>query len=205
MKKIIFSILIFLLTSQGWCQSGAVLSGAVVVGAGGSAAAGSCGIIGDNVDSGSANTSDSGQVHVLTRFAAGCSGTLTTAYLIHGDTTDASAKLCVYTSDGTDIWTTDTARVLVGCSTQIVGGTSTGWKSGAMGGGSVTNGSYYWLVLAVEGSAGWSRKNKGNAGMTLWYKNDSNWYTTPPDPGTNTGFGAASNWGTIPMYITIIP
>ncbi len=42
MRKIILSILIFLLTSQGWCQSGAVLSGAEVVGAG--VSAGACGI-----------------------------------------------------------------------------------------------------------------------------------------------------------------
>jgi len=110
--------------------------------------------------------------------SADCTGTLYQAYLYHNNATASNAKVGIYADDGNS--TPDENDTSVVVSDSITGGTSTGWKtSSASLGGSVTNGSNYWICTMVE-SGGNTFVAKSGDGAGAYYILSSGFYASPP-------------------------
>lgn len=80
-------------------------------------------------------------------FSASGSGTLETGYILHNSTNLDRTKICVYLDDGDSL--PDTGDTLVGCSASIES-TAVEEVSGAFSGGSISQGSSYWIVIAPD-------------------------------------------------------
>lgn len=139
------------------------------------------------------------------RSTADCSGTLEDAYIYHNDTNESSVKVCVYVSTNADL-ASDSSASLVGCSPAIAGGSSTGYKTGSIGSGGVTNGNYYWVAIFKQnGGNNWVTTRGAAAGKTLWSKSASGYYDSIPDPLPSTGWTANANYGDPSVYVQIGP
>lgn len=111
------------------------------------------------------------------RAQADCTGTLEAAYINHLNTTAAGAKVCVYASSAS---TPQSADAKIGCSGEILSGTTTGWKTGSIGSGSVTSGNYYWVVIAISGALDNWNLGYGSTG-TIYYNPVATFsYSSPP-------------------------
>jgi len=181
--------------------------GTMVIGSGGTVTLGTYtqlpgGNLGtDNID---------GVIESLAKNRADCwavqapaSGTLTAAYVAHGNTSEATAKVCVYSHDGD---APDAGDVKLGCSGAVTS-SSVEWATSNMDGGAVTTGLNYYMCLFVDdGSANTFSVDKSSTNTTIYYKTSSGFYDTPGD----TLFNASKGWNnyTAPqrsVYVTITP
>ena len=117
-------------------------------------------------DVGGTNWSRSDSAAVIFRFQADCSGPLNAANIYHNATESTNIKIAVYNSTTTSP-STDTGMSLVGYTGAVSSGGSVGWKSGAVPGGNVVAGNYYWVVAVVSG-ANWVLVRDATA-TTYWY------------------------------------
>lgn len=157
--------------------------------------------VGDRTDYSGANVEgiDVNMIYTF-RTQADCTGTLGDAYIYHGNTTASSVKVCVYASSAA---TPQSGDALIRCSSEITGGTSTGWKTvNDSASGSVTSGSYYWIALIVSGASNaWSLAH--NASGTIYYLScESACYASPPST-MGTGWGNAAGYTPFSAYFTI--
>jgi hypothetical protein len=131
------------------------------------------------------------------------SGTLTTAYVAHGNTSEATAKVCVYTNDGDS---PDAGDLKLGCSGAITS-SAVEWKSSNMDGGSVVSGqNYYMCIFIDDNSTNAFSIDKSTTNTTIYYKTNPVLYDNPGNTLYNV-YGGWSNY-THPMrsvYVTITP
>lgn len=167
-------------------------------------AGGGPGTLGKTTTTGSIIGPDANQVYAY-RAQATSSGTLTLGEIWHNDGTAGSiAIIAVYTSNNSSL-PSDTALSLVGYCTPITAGSSTGWKTASMNGGSVTSGAFYWVVVIRDTTvATWQGVYDGTA--TLFYRGDANtqgWYPTPPSTLSASGWSTGSGLAPFSAYVTI--
>jgi hypothetical protein len=132
---------------------------------------------------------------------ADCTGTLGTGYAYHNNTTAANVKTCVFLK-GTNPDTNGT-NTKVGCSSSIAGGTSTGWKTSAMDGGSVTGTASYWVCIFVESGGSDFEIKAGDGTYTFWYLTGSGYYASPPANLYNVSFSSSAASAYRNFYVTI--
>ncbi len=181
--------------------------GSITIGSGGTATLGrSAPLTGSNM--GTDNTD--GVLSSLVANRADCwsvqapiSGTLTTAYVAHGNTSEATAKVCVYTNDGDS---PDAGDLKLGCSGAITS-SAVEWKSSNMDGGSVVSGLNYYMCLFIDdNSANAFSVDKSSINTTLYYKTNTGFYDTPGDTlyNASTGWSNASTT-TRSVYVSVTP
>jgi len=127
---------------------------------------------------------------ILVLGTADCSGTLGYAYVYHYDTANDTAKVCVWRDNGATPNVPDTTDdVLSGmtCST-VTSGSSAGWKqSAAKLGGSVTNGTSYWIgIIGSNNTYTWST-GFSSTGTTRRYDWDGVAFSYASPPATLNG------------------
>ena len=152
-------------------------------------------------DGGDTNSTQAQAVLIVYRFQADCSGPLNTAYRYHNSTTTTNTKIAIYNST-TSTPATDTGMTLVGYSSAISSGGSVGWKPGALSGGEVIAGNYYWMVLVVSGSL-WNGKGD-NSTVPFSYSTTgaADFYAEPPATLTQNSWYSES--GSLPSaYVSI--
>jgi len=132
------------------------------------------------------------------------SGTLTTAYVAHANTSAATGKVCVYSNDGDS---PDAGDVKLGCSGEITS-SAVEWKTAAMDGGTVSLGMNYYICLFIDdGSANAFSVDRSSTNGILYYKTNQLFYDTPGD----TLYNASVGWTTFAnspiksVYVTITP
>jgi hypothetical protein len=159
------------------------------------------------MDMGTDNTDGTLQSMVANRadcwsVQAPVSGTLTSAYVRHGDTSEATAKVCAYVNDGDP---PDAGDTILGCSSAITS-SAVEWATASMDGGSVTQGQNYYMCLFVDdASANAFSVDKSAANTTVYYKTQSGLYDTP---GTSLYTGTGWSSYTAPqrsVYVTVGP
>ena len=131
------------------------------------------------------------------------SGTLTTAYVAHGNTSEATAKVCVYSNDGD---APDAGDAKLGCSGAVTS-SSVEWATSNMDGGSVVQGLNYYMCLFVDNdSTNTFSIDKSSTNTTIYYKTSSGLYDTPGA----TLYNVSAGWNTLTapqrsVYVTITP
>lgn len=136
------------------------------------------------------------------RVQASASGTLQKAFVYVNNTAAVEAKVCVYGVD-TDS-TLNAEDALLGTSDAIVGGGSAGWwpvGGATMSGGSITSGSYYWLVIFLDTSSPtWAVRTENSS--TVVYKVTAGMHDSPPADGSTITASGAGAYGRISVYVT---
>lgn len=134
-------------------------------------------------------------------YTADCTGTINTGYFYHNDTNDGTnIKIGVYLDDGDNAPDSGDTKVIVSDSLDIT--TTSGWLSVAIGSGTVTSGSNYWIVVMLQNASpddtNTARSSSGSARYSMI---SSGHYASPPATldGTWTSLGAGS-WS---WYVTI--
>ncbi len=128
-------------------------------------------------------------------------GTLTAAYAKHSNTSEATAKVCVYSHDGD---APDAGDLKLGCSGAITSSVDE-WKSAAMDGGSVISGSNYYMCMFVDNdSANAFSVGSSSNTSTIYYKTISGLYDAPGDT-LLTAWSSAMGQRIKSVYVTITP
>jgi len=179
--------------------------GTMTIGSGGTVTLGNTVLTGANM--GTENLD--GVIESLAKNRADCwavqapaSGTLTAAYVAHGNTSEATAKVCVYSHDGD---APDAGDLKLGCSGAITS-SAVEWKSSNMDGGSVATGINYYMCLFVDNdSANTFSVDKSSTNTTVYYKTNSGLYDTP-----GTTLAGANGWNNYSapqrsVYVSITP
>jgi hypothetical protein len=134
---------------------------------------------------------------------APATGSLTTAYVAHGNTSEATARVCVYSNDGD---APDAGDAKLGCSGAVTS-SSVEWATSNMDGGSVVSGQNYFMCMFVDNdSANTFSVDKSSTNTNMYYKTGTLFYDTPGA----TLFNTTVSWNvyTDPqrsVYVTITP
>jgi hypothetical protein len=160
---------------------------------------------------GGTNAAHTGNRFYCWLYQAGCSDSLNDAYIYARSATgDRYQKILVASTTDTNPSTAPTNGTVIGYTAEITTDTSEGWDSGAMSGGSVTSGNYYWVCIATPNSASISNFYYDAGGPDRHYVTSAGDYDTLPatlpisadcvdvdDPyGCCTGSGAGCSWTT---------
>lgn len=133
------------------------------------------------------------------RVQATATGSLANGYLYHSDTNNASAMVAIYSSSAS---TPQSGDALVGVSGEIVGGTTTGWKSSAMSGGTVTSGNWYWVIICVSATSSNNWGSKNNTTHPVFLNTGAGFYEMTPSTlgATAASFNQSDGYGPISAY-----
>lgn len=123
---------------------------------------------------------------------ADCSGTLGTAYFFHR-TQGSKHKIAVYSTTDTVHSTAPTNGTRLGYTSEITAGADDDWYSAAMSGGTVTQGSKYWLCYLTPTLDG-GIAGKHDTGLD---RHSIDWgtgeYTTPPASLPTSGWATVAD------------
>jgi hypothetical protein len=136
-------------------------------------------------------------------YAADCSGTLGYGYAFHQGTSSATAKICVYTDNGATANQPDSTDTMLSSSTcsALSSNTNDEWaKTAGKLGGSVVNGTKYWLCIVASASATWVQGFNSSGNNTI-YSNGSSSYTSPP--ANLDGFSVETTTAILSIYVEI--
>jgi hypothetical protein len=188
--------------NNGYWPATQVTSGNVTISAG-SACDPATNEIGDRTQEASAMDIPPGYA-IIYRSQADCSGTLESAYWYHGDTNNTAAKVCIYSSSAA---TPQSGDAKIGCSAEFSPGTTTGWKTVSIGSGSVTSGSYYWVVVMVN-STGANYNTPYTTTQSCYFSDISGGfgtgsYASPPSTFGATSFTESPNTGPLSVYVRL--
>lgn len=176
----------------------------VIVGgssSGGSSCNSSANEVGNRNQEATAETFNAGYGWMF-RTTADCTGNLDTGYIYSGNTDAFLAKVCVYTSSDT---TPQSGDALVGCTTEISGGSPLGLKSAAAAGTyAVTNANNYWIVGFIRNpGAGLDLSGVRTNTVSMYYKAcDETCYGTIPST-LGTGWSELGSSAPYTIYFTI--
>jgi len=168
-----------------------------VVGAGGAGCNSLVDYVGTNDQSGApaARAKDSSWCFL---FTPTCYGTLKNAYLIHANTSESTAKVCVYSDNGDSI--ANSSDLKLGCSSSMT--TSiVEWSSQTMDGGTLTSGKVWVCLFVASGAANTWSAEKDSKTVTYYYNTSTGHYDTPPANLTSVSNSASGANHT--MYVTV--
>jgi hypothetical protein len=179
--------------------------GSMTLGSGGSGGAPACNAASDKLGtddiSGSAANRAKDMAYCAL-FTPSCYGTLTNAYVRHADTSESSAKVCVYSDDGNGI--VGSGDLKIGCSNDITS-SSVEFASAAMDGGTLTGGSY-WVCTFIKADATNTFSLDTNSTLSnTFFKGSSGYYATPPDNLGGIPSYAYFTMNSLSVYVTVGP
>lgn len=210
MVKILLFVFLLIpsLSSAQWQEARmtpAILGG-VVTGGGGEGCSAETDYLGAKGDYSAGNGSVSADFFhcqsVQATTASCASGNLGIAYTNHYTTNTDNIKLCLYT-DSTNGTGAPNGETLIGCSGAITCSTQETTPTCTDGlaiGGSVTKDDYYFLCATSDSTA--FAFYRTTTGGTIWTKQFSGGYASPPNPLTGTNW-TDSGTRTRGMYIAI--
>ena len=155
------------------------------------------------VDTELANANDFGNDQAgMYRVQASGSGTLGDAYIYYNYASGAkNCIVCVYNAAASGA--PDASDTKVGCSSAIASGSTEGFKTAAMDGGSVVSGNYYWIAIFVEsGGDAWWAAQGNEVGKSLWYLSGSGYYASQPADASGMS-NESPNAGEMSIYVTV--
>lgn len=151
---------------------------------------------------GASNNIENADGGMAYRVQASSSGTLQNAFFYFANYNGGSAvKVCVYGPSTNTTPLTDSTAPLIGKSVSLAY-SSNAWVSGAMDGGTIVSGSFYWVVIYVSSAQGVKWVYPSSGATTSFDGSAAGSYTTPD--ATIHGFGGSAANGPISCYITVL-
>lgn len=135
-----------------------------------------------------------GKIYCQLRTADG-TGTLATAY-VYSKTIDSkypsNLVVSVYSTTDTTAASAPTNGTRLGYTGEITNDATSGWDNGAMSGGSITNGSKYWLCVTTDSTTSQRPYFNYDTGVSR-HSIDSSDHPVPPESLATTGWGTTAD------------